>query len=201
MKGFILLKARRPECRVNLQTPRQRGGSPKELLVEPVPQPSNCLSDEHSGCHGVNEREQRYALALASNPRAHHAKGDGTPDSQTAFPNLQSVNGVASCTKVRAGRGNDVIDAATDDAKGHGPHGDVCHYLGIATPLHPTFGGQPNGKEDPRENEQRIRVNGEGSHGELRPLRWRTWDKRARHAWPSLQVATYSVSKFLGFGA
>ena len=45
MEGCEALIPRRPVCRVDLQGPRQRRGTTEQLLVEPVAQPADTLSE------------------------------------------------------------------------------------------------------------------------------------------------------------
>src|SRR5271168_3654312 len=141
----------------DLQTPRHRGLAAEKLLVEVVPDPADCLRENDSGCDRVAERRKRNAATAAADPGAHTAKGDGTPDSQSAIPDAQRRNRSGSAlAEIRPPVGRQVIQPPTDEAERHGPERDVVDHAALAAARLPASVTDQQRGDDPDDDEQGV---------------------------------------------
>ena len=108
---------------VDLQTPRQRGGATKELLVEPVAEATNRLRQRQGGRHRSQRVGHRQSAATSDVEPDHDTECDATPDAEAALPDLEHV---AEAPVETFPIGDHVIDACADDTGGHRPDGDAA---------------------------------------------------------------------------
>src|SRR5690606_22721290 len=108
---------------------------------------ADCLGERNPRSQGVGECGQRDAPAATADPGTHRTQGDGTPDSQTAFPDLDCVDGVASLAEVQLVRGDDVVQPPADKTEGHRPHGDVRDRALLPATGDPAPVAEPDGDE------------------------------------------------------
>ncbi len=156
---------------VDTQTPREGRRGPEELLVEPVAPPAHGLGEDEPGGRGVEERQDPDPLVSGDRPRGEHAEGHGTPDPETAVPDLQRVERVPVRPEVRVGGGEDVVEASADDAGGHRDDRDVPQVVLVAAAGAPAPRGQPQGEQDAREDAECVGVDRQRADREAAPAR------------------------------
>ena len=116
---------------VDAQPPRRRRGRAEELLVEPVAPAPDRLPDQQGGGQGVRDWPQARARAPRSDPGAHRAEGDRSPDAEAAAPYLPHLPRVPARPEVLLGRGDHMVEAGADDAQGDRPQGQVEEQVGV----------------------------------------------------------------------
>ena len=176
--------ARRQVGVVDPQSPGQRRRGAVELLVEPVPQATDRLSDQQRRGHGVGQRSHpQAAMAQKKNPGQDPA-GDTSPDSQAPLPCLWDTGQVAVGAEVVVGRGDHVVETSSHDSSRHGHDGDVEDQLRSASPGPVAPVRPPHGHEDSGEDAQRIGPHRDGAevpHGRGRARYARSQRGRERH--------------------
>jgi hypothetical protein len=155
LEGGIALIAHRPVGWVNLKPPREAGRSAKQLLVEVVPDPSDCLGDEQAGSDGIHESGDVGARA-AQPPRSdERAGGDPAPDPQASLPDRERPPPVVG-NLVPARR--EVVQPSPYESRREPPHRDVVHQLPPPSALLPAPHRENDGGADPEHIHQPIRV-------------------------------------------
>ena len=148
---------------IDLQTPRHRGLPAVELLVEVVAEPADGLRQQDGGCDGIAEGGQPDAVPPRADPRAEGAEEHRPPDAETTVPDLQRVDRVlGTVAEIRTPVGDQVVDAATDQAEGHRPDGDVEDLAILAAPGDPAPVSPPDGDDDADDDAQRVGAEREG---------------------------------------
>ena len=92
MEGGVLLVARGPVHRVDLQGPGQLGRPAEQLLVEPVAHAADRLRQRDAHRQGVGEGRQGDVMAPAADPGPHRPKRDRSPDPEAALPDRDGVD-------------------------------------------------------------------------------------------------------------
>ena len=101
---------------VDLKSPWQGRRAAEELLVEPVPETSDGLSGQDARCQGIGHRGEHDPLVAAVPPDRQASQGDGAPDAEPAFPDVEAVVPGTAGTEVELMVCDDVVQAPTDDA-------------------------------------------------------------------------------------
>ena len=70
--------ARLVHALIDVQRPRHIGGSAVKLLVKPIPQASDALSEDNAGCEGIGERGAVGEAAQAHVPHGRGVTTDAT---------------------------------------------------------------------------------------------------------------------------
>ncbi len=156
VEGGVLLVAGGPTGGIDLEAPRQVGGTAEHLLVEPVAQPADGLGQGQRGCHRVEPHGQADALAVPDVDPDRHAGDDAAGDPETALPQLQGVE--RTIGEVGRPVGDDVVEAGPDQTCGHRPHADRPHVVGIALAGPPPSGRQLEAGQDPERDHQAVGV-------------------------------------------
>jgi hypothetical protein len=127
LEGGVLLVARRPVLRVDLQRPGLGRRPPEQLLVEPVPPAAHRLRDQDAGCHRVEHGRDPDSLRARAEPDADRAEGDRAPDAEAAAPDVERLDRAPALAEVEVVVGDHVVDPAADDAERHRPQRQVGH--------------------------------------------------------------------------
>ena len=110
---------------VDLQAPGQRRRRTVELLVEPVAQAADRLGDQQCRGDGVGQWGDAQASVAHEKRRGQKTSGNAAPDAQAAQPHLRDEGQVPVPAEVGRGRGQNVVDAGSDDAGRDSHDGDV----------------------------------------------------------------------------
>src|SRR3954452_22155819 len=147
--------------KIDLQPPRKIGRGAEQLLVEPVAPPTNRLCNGQSRRDRVSERRHHKPASTHTDVRTDAAEGDRAPDSETALPDLERVDRVATVAEVRIRRRDDVVEPAADDAKRNGPDRDIHHRAAGSTTGAPASFPDPDRQRDSDDHRQRVAPDGE----------------------------------------
>ena len=163
MERRVLLIARDPMRRVDLETPWQVGGQAVELLVEPVAEPAQSLTHGDTGGERVGQRREPDAATPAHEPGAQSSEADGAVDGDTALPDPQRTPRVDALAEVVAQVGQHVVDAGADDADRDRHQHDRLELLGSTSPGLPAPVADHPGGDDAGDQAQRVDVQKEGT--------------------------------------
>src|SRR5690606_2534885 len=137
-----------------------------QLLVEPVPQPSDRLCEQDSRREGIGECGEADARPPASEPGADPAADEGAVNGDPALPDVEDRPDIGAGTEVEAPVRDHVVDACTDDRQGYGDQTDVDHDPGLASAPSESVIGHEDRDDDAHEDAQRIEMDREGSDRE-----------------------------------
>src|ERR687898_787515 len=133
--------SRRTVVGVDLQAPRQAGGTAEELLVEPVAQTADGLGNgERWGDH-VEQLGDRKPAAVGDVGADTHARDEPARDAEPALPHRE---GVEPAALVPVMVGDDVVEPGADQPGEDRPHGEAADVVGVATPGGPAAAGDPD---------------------------------------------------------
>ena len=100
-------------------------------------------------------------MTPAPDPGAEGAQGDGPPDAQTALPDLERVERMPAVTEVGRRAGDQVVEPAADDPERHRPQRHVQHLTRLPTAICQASLGDPDRRDDARQDAHGVRPEGE----------------------------------------
>src|SRR5665811_1109848 len=158
-----LFVAVRSVDRVDLQTPRQVRGFPKEFLVEVIAPAADRLSDEDSRRERIGDAKETDLVDAASNICTERAESDGAPDAESALPDVQRFDRAPAFAEVQLVVGDDVVNPRADDTERDRPHRDVGDEAALAAACDPAFFADPDGDERADDDSERVSAQRDGT--------------------------------------
>src|SRR5206468_10191786 len=148
VEGRVAEVLHRPMRGIDLEAPRQVGRLAEELLVPPVAEPADALSDEQPRCDAVHEQPDVRAGTLGHDSADEHAEGDAAPDAEPTPPDREGPPpGIGHLVPARG----QVVQAGADDAARNAPHREPEDEIPVAATRHPTASGDPDAAGDAAE--------------------------------------------------
>jgi hypothetical protein len=141
---------------VDLQAPRQVGGLPIQLLVEPVADPPHALREQQAGRRRVHHLGHALAGPLDDDRADDTAQEDAAPDSKAAFPDLEDALPLRVGHLVPARQV--VIEPGADDPERDAPHGDAEDEIPVTAAIDPADPGEGHAARDREQEHQPVHV-------------------------------------------
>src|ERR1019366_2528251 len=158
---------------VDLQAPRQVGPGAVQLVVEVVAPATDRLGKDNAGRSRVGVVQEANSAATTADPGPHGAERHGSPDTETAIPDLERVQGMGAAGEVELPAGDHVVEPAADDPERNGPHRHIQRLTRLTASLLESSLGDPDRHDDAGEDEHRVGPDGKRSDEPDRLLRAR----------------------------
>ena len=139
--------------RIDLQPPRQIGGSAEQLLVEVVPPPPDGLGHRNGRGDDVEPVRGGHAAPSRRPQPDHHTQEQTSWYAEAAFPDFDHVAPVSLETLVVGGH---VVEPRPDESGDDPPHRDLGEIVGIATPFGVTAPSDLHRRHHPESDHQPV---------------------------------------------
>src|SRR5581483_391326 len=165
-----------------------------ELLVPPVADAADSLSEQQAGRDGIHKEADVRAGALHDLHADERAEEDAAPHAQAALPHLEDALPLWARHLVPGG--DVVVGARADDAETDAPDRDACDEIPVAAERDPTLSAEPHARED--RNEQREPVHVELERPQVHDTGVRRRDVREQAHAPTLSAPPADLAQDVG---